>query len=123
MSPGLAADGAGPSGPGMPDGKVDQLDYDFWKANYGQTVPGSGSGAVTGGATVPEPSGHDSVGFRWRLRLVASPAKVAPGRIVDWDEKVGWQQESRMETCCETVGIFASFLVSRKKATFKVETA
>jgi phospholipase/lecithinase/hemolysin len=49
---GLPADGTGPSG--APDGMVDQLDYDFWKAHFSE-VTGSGLGA--GRATaVPEPA-------------------------------------------------------------------
>jgi hypothetical protein len=37
---------------------VNQLDYQFWKDHFGETVPGSGSGssAVAGSLTVPEPS-------------------------------------------------------------------
>ncbi|MEX2315721.1 MAG: hypothetical protein WD669_01125 [Pirellulales bacterium] len=52
--PGLAADGAGPGGPGVPDGTVDRLDYDFWKDQYGIPL-GSGSGNGVGGMSVPEP--------------------------------------------------------------------
>jgi DNA-binding beta-propeller fold protein YncE len=46
----LRADGTGPGG--VPDGIVDQLDYDFWVANFGNT---SGSGSLSD-ATVPEPA-------------------------------------------------------------------
>ena len=35
--PGLAADGSGPT-PGVPDGVVDQLDYAYWKANFGVSL-------------------------------------------------------------------------------------
>jgi hypothetical protein len=51
---GLEADGAGPGGPGVPDGTVDRLDYDFWKAQYGVPL-GSGSGNGLAGLPVPEP--------------------------------------------------------------------
>jgi len=43
----LAADGSGPLG--APDGIVDEWDYSFWKANYGDTA------APANGSTVPEP--------------------------------------------------------------------
>ena len=41
----LEADHSGPVA-GVPDGVVDQFDYDFWTANFGEAgIPGSGSGA------------------------------------------------------------------------------
>jgi hypothetical protein len=49
---GLAADSTGPAG--VPDGRVDQLDYGFWKGNFGNML-GTGSGRVSG-TTAPEPS-------------------------------------------------------------------
>jgi uncharacterized protein YjbI with pentapeptide repeats len=55
---GLAADGTGPAG--IPDGLVDQLDYDFWKARYGNSyLDGGGSSALAEQSSlpaVPEPS-------------------------------------------------------------------
>ncbi|MEX2308151.1 MAG: hypothetical protein WD738_11190 [Pirellulales bacterium] len=36
------------------DGTIDPGDYDFWAARFGNTVPGSGGGAVN--AAVPEPA-------------------------------------------------------------------
>jgi hypothetical protein len=36
------------------DGIVNQLDYDAWKANFGNTLAGAGAGALAG-AGVPEP--------------------------------------------------------------------
>jgi glucosylceramidase len=47
----LSADGSGPV-PGVPDGVVDQFDYEFWKANFGASV----DGGLAGQATVPEPT-------------------------------------------------------------------
>jgi hypothetical protein len=49
---GLAADGTGPALDGIPDGVVDSSDFNFWKANFGNS---SGSGSASAGA-VPEPS-------------------------------------------------------------------
>jgi hypothetical protein len=43
VTPGTGADGTGPGG--TPDGIVDQLDYDFWKAHFGDTLPGLGAAA------------------------------------------------------------------------------
>ena len=48
----IAADGTGPSG--TPDGTVDGLDYNFWRARFGNTS-NPGSGSMTG-STVPEPA-------------------------------------------------------------------
>ena len=36
------------------DGSVDQTDYDAWKWHFGESLPGSGSGAL--GSSVPEPA-------------------------------------------------------------------
>lgn len=46
----LAADEAGASG--MPDGFVDQQDYDLWKANFGRTTDAS---IASASSVVPEP--------------------------------------------------------------------
>jgi hypothetical protein len=43
VPPGTGADGTGPAG--TPDGRVDHLDYAFWKLHYGETTPMSGSGS------------------------------------------------------------------------------
>lgn len=39
---------------GVPDGNVDEWDFEFWRANFGST-PGTGSGQLSG-TTVPEPA-------------------------------------------------------------------
>jgi hypothetical protein len=43
------------SDPSDSDGDVTEAEYNFWKSRFGSTS-GSGSGAVQGGSTVPEPS-------------------------------------------------------------------
>ena len=51
----LPADGSGAGG--MPDGAVDQLDYNFWKANFGNMSPSGGGhqhGLSSSVASVPE---------------------------------------------------------------------
>jgi Glucose / Sorbosone dehydrogenase/PEP-CTERM motif len=48
----LAADGTGSNG--MPDGQVNDLDYNFWKANFGTSVAASNAQFLR---SVPEPSG------------------------------------------------------------------
>lgn len=48
----LLGDGTGDDLSGMPDGDVDQFDYDYWKQQFGTTVPGAGSASLAG---VPEP--------------------------------------------------------------------
>jgi autotransporter-associated beta strand protein len=65
VPPGTGADGSGPGG--TPDGLVDGLDYDFWKAHFGDTSPGGGAGATA--QPVPE-------------RSAASLACVAVGCIL-----------------------------------------
>lgn len=50
ISPGTGADGTGPAG--VPDGVVDGLDYDFWRARFGNAAGASSSLA----AVVPEPA-------------------------------------------------------------------
>ena len=53
---GLAADATGPGG--VPDGTVDQLDYEFWRARFGNPQPGGGHihGSGASLAAVPEPA-------------------------------------------------------------------
>jgi hypothetical protein len=50
VTPGSGADGTGPGG--IPDGFIDSLDYNYWKARFGNTA---GAGAISG-QSVPEPS-------------------------------------------------------------------
>jgi hypothetical protein len=69
---GNGADGTGPGG--MPDGIVDQFDYQFWKDNFGNVVDegvGASSLGRTGNAsiTVPEPQ---SLGLVLLALLAAS---------------------------------------------------
>lgn len=53
---GLAADGTGPSG--VPDGSVDDLDYEYWKVHFGDTAGAGGASTSAGplSPAVPEPS-------------------------------------------------------------------
>jgi hypothetical protein len=53
---GLAADGTGPEG--MPDGVVNQLDYDFWRVHFGDGLSSGGHPHGASGmlAAVPEPA-------------------------------------------------------------------
>jgi hypothetical protein len=53
----LAADHTGPDG--IPDGIVDQLDYNLWKTNFGN-IRGSGAGTSVN-AAVPEPAAIELV--------------------------------------------------------------
>jgi hypothetical protein len=50
---GTGADGSGPTG--VPDGLVDQFDFAFWKAHYGESIGGGGASLITP-AEVPEPT-------------------------------------------------------------------
>jgi hypothetical protein len=56
--PNLAADCTGINNgvlTGVPDGIVDQNDYNYWTAHFGQVAPGSGAGSGSA-AGVPEPA-------------------------------------------------------------------
>jgi hypothetical protein len=55
VTPGSGADGTGPGG--EPDGLVNNLDYDLWRSQFGDSSSPPGSGAVT----VPEPAGWAAV--------------------------------------------------------------
>lgn len=61
----LAADGAGAGG--SPDGVVNQLDYDYWRAHFGEVV-GAGSGAnVLEGFPVVAPESTTFLMCAWGL--------------------------------------------------------
>jgi hypothetical protein len=51
VPPGTGADGTGPAG--GPDGVVNQLDYDFWRAHFGTSATSTSATAL---AAVPEPA-------------------------------------------------------------------
>jgi len=46
----LRADGSGPTA-GVPDGVVDEYDYDFWKLNFGHTAASIAAASLVSGAT------------------------------------------------------------------------
>jgi hypothetical protein len=50
----LAADGSGPT-VGVPDGAVNQLDYNFWRSHFGQAPSGASAGQQRTRTQVPEP--------------------------------------------------------------------
>jgi hypothetical protein len=52
VPPGSGADGTGPGG--APDGVVNTLDYDFWRARFGNVGPGGA--AIPAAFVVPEPA-------------------------------------------------------------------
>jgi hypothetical protein len=107
--PGLEADGAGPAGPGIPDGTVDRLDFDYWKANFGVPIPGSGS-------AVPEPAGGlllliGSVLAAWRVR---GPKKAL------WMRSEGPGMRSTCQAAgSETLDVLAEFSPWNEKSDFK----
>ena len=51
----VSGDGTGDDLSGVPDGDVDQFDYDYWKQEFGTAIGGSGGNAST--TSVPEPAG------------------------------------------------------------------
>jgi hypothetical protein len=57
----------------MPDGSVDQLDYRYWKANYGLSF--AAGGASVASASVPEP------GARGLLIVAALIAQLGAARF------------------------------------------
>ena len=90
--PGLLADGTGPGG--VPDGIVNSLDYDFWKARFGNVVKG-GEIIMTGSSTLT--ANGLIVGERTKGLL-----SVGPNAVVDlrtWDtlvEEFGGTEDMRI---------------------------
>jgi hypothetical protein len=68
VTPGTGADGTGPTG--EPDGVVNQLDYDFWRARFGNSPSMS---AAIASAAVPEPAS-------WMLLVSLLIARGKPRR-------------------------------------------
>jgi hypothetical protein len=70
---GLAADGTGVGG--VPDGVVDQLDYDFWRSNFGRTTVGGGAAAQI--MTVPEPTTLAPFAGVWLVLMIHRSRSLA----------------------------------------------
>lgn len=70
VAPGSGADGSGPGG--TPDGMINTLDYDFWRARFGNSAAGNVA-SHPADAPVPEP-------HAWLLMTGLFAAKIRWGR-------------------------------------------
>lgn len=64
---------------GVPDGIVDEHDYEYWRAHFGET---SGSGA--GAAAIPEPTSIALAGLALLSLVVCARRSLRSGRAVTW---------------------------------------
>lgn len=71
----LLADGTGPGA--IPDGVVDGLDYNFWKARFGNS--GSAAGAsLNSTSIVPEPTAVVLAALAWIVAACVRSGRIAP---------------------------------------------
>jgi hypothetical protein len=64
-APGIPGDGSGPTS-GVPDGVVDERDYDWWKVNFGKTIPAAAGSSGRAATTYDAAADRDDGVLRMR---------------------------------------------------------